>query len=248
MSESVSVCIPAWQAQAWIGEAIESALAQSQPPAEIIVADDGSTDATAATAAGYGPPVHVERLPHRGLGAARNACARLAHGELIAFLDADDRLTPRGLEARLLLVRADPELELVFGAERLFRETRSGKPVPLEEARAAQAPASMLVRRASLKRVGRFREDMRFAADLDWLLRARELGLREATVGEQVLWRRVHEANLSRTDEPEMAREFARALKESLDRRRAAPPDRPRALTSGRAAAPSFSDATEAEI
>jgi glycosyltransferase involved in cell wall biosynthesis len=222
MSEAVSVCIPAWQAQAWIAEAIESALAQPEPPIEIIVADDGSSDATAEVAERFGPPVRVARLEHRGIGAARNACAGLARGELIAFLDADDRFTATSLDARLRLLRARPEIEVVFGGVRLFCETYDGEPVGLGELRPAQVPAAMLVRRASIERVGPFREDMNVATDLEWLLRARELPVREATIEEQVVWRRIHGANHSLVNERARASEFAHALKESLDRRRAA--------------------------
>ena len=78
----------------------------------------------------------------------------------------------------------------------------------------------MLVRRSAFDRVGRFASGLRAAEGLDWLLRAHEIGLREATVDEQVQWRRVHEANTSRTQQIPL-HEFPRVLKASLDRRRA---------------------------
>jgi hypothetical protein len=78
----------------------------------------------------------------------------------------------------------------------------------------------MLVRRSAFERVGPFTPGLRVAEGLDWLLRAHELGLVEATVDEQVQWRRVHGANNSLTQRRSLD-EFPRALKESLDRRRA---------------------------
>jgi GT2 family glycosyltransferase len=80
----------------------------------------------------------------------------------------------------------------------------------------------MLVRRAAYERVGGFRTGVR-AEGLDWLLRARELGLTSVTVPEQVLWRRVHATNSSRGTHPPV-HEFPRLLKASLDRRRLASP------------------------
>jgi GT2 family glycosyltransferase len=82
-------------------------------------------------------------------------------------------------------------------------------------------PASMLVRRDALERVGSFLEGVRVSEGLDWLLRARELGVGEVTVPDQVLWRRVHGENNSLRHRGDIS-EFALALKASLDRRRAA--------------------------
>jgi GT2 family glycosyltransferase len=79
----------------------------------------------------------------------------------------------------------------------------------------------MLIRRAALDRVGPFPTHTHVAEGLDWMLRARELGLGEITLDDQVIWRRVHGENNSLRHRGEIG-EFARALKASLDRRRAA--------------------------
>jgi len=85
----VSVVIPAYQAEAFLGEAIESALAQTYAPLEVVVADDGSTDRTAEVAASY-PEIRLLRLSHRGQAAARNIGVAASEGEMVAFHDADD--------------------------------------------------------------------------------------------------------------------------------------------------------------
>jgi len=97
----VSVVVPAYNAAPFIGAALDSALAQTYRPIEILVADDGSTDATAEVVKGYGPPVRYLREENKGPAGARNLGLRHAQGEFIAFLDADDLWHPRKLELQV---------------------------------------------------------------------------------------------------------------------------------------------------
>ena len=91
--------IPAYNREDTVGRAIESALAQSHPPKEVLVVDDGSSDRTAEVVEGYGGVVRCLRQANAGGAAARNAGARAATAEWIAFLDSDDYWTPGHLEA-----------------------------------------------------------------------------------------------------------------------------------------------------
>ena len=100
----VSVVIPAYNAERFIAEAVDSALAQLHPDVEVIVIDDGSSDGTARILEAYGPAIRVHRQPNTGVGAARNTGARLATGDWVAFLDADDVWAPRKIEAQLSAV------------------------------------------------------------------------------------------------------------------------------------------------
>lgn len=96
MHALVSIVIPAYNARRWIGESIESALAQTWPAKEIIVVDDGSRDGTHEIAQRYvSRGVRVLNQENRGASAARNAGLRLARGSYIQFLDADDLLHPQ---------------------------------------------------------------------------------------------------------------------------------------------------------
>lgn len=99
-TESISVVIAAYNSGAWIREAIESALAQTRVPEEIVVVDDGSTDDTAGVAASFGPPVRLIREEHTGRP-HRNRGIATAVGSLIAFLDADDIWNPAKLEKQV---------------------------------------------------------------------------------------------------------------------------------------------------
>src|SRR3954447_14425882 len=97
MAHGVSVVIPAFNAERFVGEAVQSVMAQTLLPVDIVVVDDGSTDRTAELAAAVDPTVQVVRTPNRGVAAARNTGARRARGSVIAFLDADDVWLPTKL-------------------------------------------------------------------------------------------------------------------------------------------------------
>jgi glycosyltransferase involved in cell wall biosynthesis len=91
----VGAVVPARNYERYVGEAIDSLLAQSLPVESIVVVDDGSTDRTAAIAEAYGPPVKVVRTEHAGAGTARSrGVASLVAVDAVAMLDADDLVTP----------------------------------------------------------------------------------------------------------------------------------------------------------
>ena len=113
VTPTVSVIIPAYNAAGFVDRAIESALAQTHPPLEILVIDDGSKDATSEVVARWAPPVRLLQQQNGGPAAARNHGAREARGEWLAFLDADDRWLPEKL-ARQLASAKTPDVALVY--------------------------------------------------------------------------------------------------------------------------------------
>lgn len=218
---TIGIVIPAYNAERWLGQALESVLAQSVQASDIVVIDDGSSDDTAAVAERFGPPVRVVSQANAGIGAARNHGVALVKGELVGFLDADDLLATDSLACRAHALARHPDIDMVFGTVRRFSEMVDGEPTATNEPQPGHLPAAMLIRRAALDRVGAFPTHTHVAEGLDWMLRARELDLGEITLEEQVIWRRVHGENNSLRHRGEIG-EFARTLKASLDRRRAA--------------------------
>ena len=103
----------AFQAAETIGEAVESALAQTLPPHEIIICDDGSTDDIGGAIARFGERVRLLRQEHRGPGAAKQTASEAASGEFVVVLDADDTFHPRRLEALGEAAAARPDLDLL---------------------------------------------------------------------------------------------------------------------------------------
>jgi glycosyltransferase involved in cell wall biosynthesis len=185
----------------------------------VVVVDDGSADQSAAVASAIGPPVRVFSTEHLGIGAARSHALDHLRTEVLVTLDADDLLTPRSVEARIDLLHTRSDVDLVFGHGRTFAGCVDAEPVPLDRSRPHHTVGSLLMRREAYQRVGRFATGLRVADGLDWLLRAREAGIVDATVEAQVVWRRVHGANNSLTQRTSLG-EFAVVLKASLDRRR----------------------------
>ena len=110
---TVSVVIAAFEAAGVIATAVESVLAQSEPPFEIVVCDDGSSDDLAAALAPFGSGVRLVRIDHGGEARARNAAIRAATGEFVAVLDADDRFAPGRLAALARVLAQRPDLDLV---------------------------------------------------------------------------------------------------------------------------------------
>ncbi|HRD67639.1 MAG TPA: glycosyltransferase family A protein [Candidatus Competibacter sp.] len=102
MRHVVSILIPAYQAQLWLRDTLESAIAQTYPWKEIIVVDDGSTDSTLSIARHYKTAsLKVVTQPNSGASAARNKALSLAQGDYIQWLDADDLLAPDKLSRQL---------------------------------------------------------------------------------------------------------------------------------------------------
>src|SRR5207245_5342110 len=124
----VSVIIPCYNQAHFLGEAIESVLAQSYPHFEIIVVDDGSTDNTEEVAGSY-PEVRCLRQANQGQAAARNVGLGQSCGEYAVFLDADDRLMPEALAVGLAGFAAHPDCAFVAGHHRWI----SADGFPLQE-------------------------------------------------------------------------------------------------------------------
>jgi glycosyltransferase involved in cell wall biosynthesis len=211
---TASIIIPAYNAAAFLAEAIESALAQSQPASQIIVVDDGSKDATAKAAEQFGDAVILLRQANAGVSTARNYGAAQTSADWLLFLDADDRLRPDAL--RMLLSRAsEASLGCIYGQSVDFTNgspsgDRFGKEhgscamqgaVPIG-ARVAfwkapiATPGAAIVRRDVLERVGGWNPQFNTTADRDLWCRigtVAEFGF----VHEIVVERRVHDSNMS---------------------------------------------------
>jgi glycosyltransferase involved in cell wall biosynthesis len=110
----VSVIIPCYNSARFLGETIESVLAQSYPNLEIIAVDDGSTDGSAEIAAQY-PSVTCIRQDNAGVAAARNNGFLHSTGEYVVFLDHDDRLMPGALKSNLQCLLGEPDCAFSFG-------------------------------------------------------------------------------------------------------------------------------------
>ena len=105
MRPFISILIPAYNAELWVADAIQSAVCQTWARKEIIVVDDGSTDRTAEIAKRFGSKIKLVSTPNRGLCAAVNLAYSLSQGDYIQELDADDILLPDKIERQMAAIR-----------------------------------------------------------------------------------------------------------------------------------------------
>jgi glycosyltransferase involved in cell wall biosynthesis len=226
VSGLISVMIGVYNAAPYLGEAIESVLAQDYRPLELIVVDDGSTDGSGDVARRY-PEARVVRQENAGNGAARNRAVEEASGDLFAFLDADDRFAPGKLRVQAAALDADPGLDMVFGHVREFHspeldeETRRTLRPPAPEPMPWTAPNLMLIRRDSFERVGPFTTAVRVGVTVDWFARASEAGLRHQILPQVVLERRIHTQNNGLRERAARS-QYLDVIRAAMERRRAA--------------------------
>ena len=223
----LSVLIPAFNAERYLAEAIESVLSQDWKPLEIVVVDDGSEDRSAIIAESFGPPVRCVRRPHGGLAAARNAAVAEARGQFIAFLDADDLFTPGSLAVRMAAFQNDPSTEAVLGRYLAFHspelnDQQQARFVLTKEPQRGHVGGTTIFRAEVFNRVGQFNELLTSGPDLDWFIRAKDQEISMRYLSDIVSHRRIHGLNMSLTLKETLSSNRARILKAALDRRRAA--------------------------
>lgn len=189
---SVSVVMPCYNAQAFIADALQSIAAQQYPGTiEILVVDDGSIDNSVQIASEFAQ-VTVLQQKNAGPAAARNLGLQHAHGEVIAFLDADDLWTPDSLRCRVEMLLADADAGVVFGNFTFWTPAEGMPPsdVPCrlpESVRDASRSGwvypeilldpivhiiATIVRRSVIERIGGFDTSLRTGEDYDFFIRA----------------------------------------------------------------------------
>ncbi len=238
-----SVAIAAYQAADTIRETVESALTQTLAPLEVVVCDDGSTDALEDALGPTRDRIVFLRQPNQGPAAAKNAAARAVSAEFVAFLDADDLYYPERLEALAELAAERPDLDVLTTNADLEIDGRlDGRYYPdvaefpaLDQALGVIADDSAIfgaaaVRRSTFETAGGL--DERLGTGDDWELWIR-LALAGSAIGlvEEPLYRyRVHERGTS-SDQLLGARDAVRIFEGLLGR--SEPGSRERAALEG---------------
>lgn len=205
---TVSVILPTRNRAALLKEAMDSVLAQTYPDWELIVMDDGSTDATRATVEAYAARDSRIRYVHQvnqGLPKTRERSLAFVRGSYVAFLDDDDLYLPEKLACQVAFLEAHPEAGLVYSyvdvvdGEKRYRTTFPERPaLTFEELldRCTIQSHAVLVRKACFDRVGSFRGDLKKSDDYEmWLRIARAYPI--AFLPERVALYRFHATNMS---------------------------------------------------
>ena len=220
----ISCVIPVFNGEKFLRETLESIGNQTLAPLEIVVADDGSSDASLDIARGF-PLVRIVTQKTAGPAATRNLGWRSARGDFVAFLDADDLWHPEKLAIQSEILRENPEIAFCVSLAQMFwtnpqeAENFAGheraKPIP------GYATTTLLARRELFQTIGAFNESLWFTDATEWFMRAEEAGVRSHLVEKVLTFHRMHGANLTRRRSDESRAEFLQVVRASLRRRRA---------------------------
>lgn len=192
----VSVIVPLHQGARFIADALESLRRQDEPPAEVLVIDDGSTDQGPEVVLRF-PEATLMRQPQGGPAAARNRGLAAATGDLVAFLDQDDLLRPAALRRHRETFEARPEVVLSVCRQRFALADGEllpswQRPELVGAETVAWTPSCLCMRRSVFDTIGRFDESLRATSDSEWVRLFRASGLPFATIDETLTDRRIH--------------------------------------------------------
>lgn len=221
----VSIVVPAYNHAGYLKECIESILAQDYPHVELIVLDDGSTDATPGMLRAYGERFRWESQANMGQSATLNKGWGMARGDILAYLSADDVLRPQAVSEAMAVLACRPEIVATYSDFDLIDEhSRSVRTVATRDFDArdlvldlvCQPGPGAFFRRTAFLRAGPWNPELRQNPDLDFWLRLSLVG-NFLRIPKVLAGFRVHEGsatyqstNITRADEPVlMTRRFA---------------------------------------
>lgn len=250
MKPLVSILIPCYNAERWVAEAIQSCLAQTYQPIEVIVIDDGSTDGSLEVIKSFGDRIRWETGPNRGGNAARNRGLEMSRGEWLQYLDADDYLLPDKIARQMEFLALHPETDILFSPVTMEYWSETGSRRELLPIPEPQDPWVLLAR-WSLPQTGALLWRKRAILDVGgWNERQpccqeHELYLRLLTAGKRFMccqnggavYRQWSEQTVCKRDKPEVRRrrlEIKQRAEEFLLSRNELTSDRRWAINMGR--------------
>ncbi|VXD19177.1 putative Sugar transferase-a glycosyl transferase [Planktothrix serta PCC 8927] len=218
----VSVIIRVYNGDRYLAEAIESVLAQTYRPIEVIVVDDGSTDKTAEIAAQFKDCIRYIYQQNSGPAAARNHGIKIANGDVIAFLDVDDLWSDDKLKLEANYLADNPSVEIVQGLiQNLKISHLTNDNIEIFEKEYHPYNyinlGSGLYRKLVFDKIGLFDESLRYAEDVDWFIRAWENSISKVVLKQVTLFYRKHRENMT-VGKTLTELGFVRIFKKHLDR------------------------------
>jgi glycosyltransferase involved in cell wall biosynthesis len=219
----VTVIVPVYNGERYVGSALKSILGQDYRPLEIIVVDDGSVDGSADIVKSF-PEVRYLHQCNQGVAVARNTGLDAAQGQFIAFLDQDDSWMPNKLNRQIDYLLKYAQVDCIITKSRLFLEPGIEAPSWLKkdlllEDHEGYFPSALVVRKTAFEKVGRFDPAYSMSSDSDWFFRAKNCGMSIAVLPETFVHRRIHEANHSYQAQLACS-ELLKVVKSSIDRQR----------------------------
>jgi len=209
----VSVIIPTYNCARYVPEAVESVLHQTYQDYEVIVVDDGSTDNTEKVLQKYRDKIRYIKQKNSGVAAARNTGIREAHGEWVAFLDADDLWLPLKLKIQMEFSDRHPDVDFIYGDASSFnsngvltksmfseRQPHEGNVIKNLLSENFIPILSVIARKKCFEKAGFFKEGMKYSEDYEMWLRVAKF-FKFGYITEVVVSYREHEKSASQNFE-----------------------------------------------
>lgn len=198
----VSAVIVVYNGALYIREALDSILSQTYSNIEVVVINDGSTDKTRSIVESYSG-VRLINQENQGEGAARNRGIQEASGAYIAYLDADDQWAPTKIEKQINLINKSPENGFILCRVKSIHDGDIAHLPWVTETETVETvgafyPSALFARKSLFSEVGFFVQECRASPDVDWFMRAQDIGIKHAIVEEALLYRRFHADNMTK--------------------------------------------------
>jgi glycosyltransferase involved in cell wall biosynthesis len=221
MNPKISVIIAAYNAETYLGEALESILNQQLPPSEIIVVDDGSADRTAELIKRCFPTIKYFFQENTGFPTACNLGVKAAKGEYLAFLDADDIWSANKLYLQNLALIQYPDADMIFGMVQQFlspdlSENEKEKIYFNSEPMPGNVLGTLFLRRELFIKTGLFAANLKVGAFIEWYSRCLNNGLKSLMIPEVVMHRRLHTFNISRTNKELLYKNYLKIVRSTI--------------------------------
>lgn len=225
----ISVIVPVYNGESFLAETIQSIIEQDCHPLEIILVDDGSTDKTAEVADQFKDVIHYVYQPNSGPATARNRGIKMAIGNVIAFLDADDCWPVNALKKQLDYLVANPDVEIVHGyLQNMYLSTDTEKKTLVKKfgkPRVSFNVGSAVYRKSVFDKIGLFDETLHHSEDVELLVRVKENGISWVILEHVTLFYRRHKQSMTSVHNENTlsnmhALSWVRILKKNLDKRR----------------------------
>jgi len=195
----ISVIVPAYNSEKYIAETIKSLLRQEYEKLEVIVVNDGSTDATLDVLGQFGDRIRIISQENKGISIARNTGIRAAKGSIIGFLDHDDIWPDDHISLLLPHLLKDDKYDFVSGKFRYVKDYGM-KSEQMSEAKVLWLVGVCLYKKSVFDKVGLFDESIHGGEDVDFYARLCESECNEGKINETTLFWRQHDSNTSNTE------------------------------------------------
>ena len=218
--------MPVYNTEKYVREALDSIFSQTYKNFEVVCIDDGSVDNSVSILESFGNKIKLlKNESNLGTSVSRNKGIQIAQGEFLAFLDADDIWEINKLEIQMMEFNNNPDLEVSFTYMKCFISSELSEDVKRKRycppnSAPCHIPSSAVIKRTSFEKVGYFDTRFKNIEFVDWINKAKEIGLKIETLNDILVFRRIHETNVGVMDRDNSRSDYFKIIKESLNKKK----------------------------